>query len=123
VEKQIEDGNNLRSGSHLSSLALEASNSLLSPLGSHLELGWKEIVSIDSSMFDSSKSSLGGLVPRWAIGVASPRGAGKLVCKLLIAKGAIKKGKGSWIPGAFIPLQQQLTSGDERIVVMMFVSG
>lgn len=37
----------LRSGSHLSSLALEASDSLLSPLGSHLELGYRQIVSIE----------------------------------------------------------------------------
>lgn len=33
---------NLRSGSHLSSLALEATNALLSPLGSHRErLDWR----------------------------------------------------------------------------------
>jgi len=32
---------NSRSGSHLSSLALEASDALLSPLSSHLECCWK----------------------------------------------------------------------------------
>jgi len=42
-DEQKQGDKNLRASSHLSSLALEASDSLLSPLSSHLERGvlWK----------------------------------------------------------------------------------